>query len=136
MSEARCLDSGDLQLTAKLVEVAGSYRLAVDVLGDDDEWATSLGGNFEGGKDVLESRDVLIGEEDGGLLKVDLLRLDFGDEVGGDISSVESHTLNNLDFIVNHPSLLDRDETLFSDLLHSRGDELTDVGVAVSRDRG
>lgn len=32
VSKARCFDGSDLQLTAKLVEDAGSPRLAVDVL--------------------------------------------------------------------------------------------------------
>jgi hypothetical protein len=59
-----------LELTTELVQDAGGEGFAVDVLGDDEEGAASLSGGFEGRKDVLDQRDLLLGEKDEGLLEL------------------------------------------------------------------
>lgn len=134
VTEAGGLDGGDLELTTELVQDADSESLTLNVLGDDDQRAAESGGGLKGGEDVLDSGDLLLGEEDQGLLELDLLGLGIGNEVGGGVAAVEAHTLGNLELVLQGLALLDGDDTLLAHLLHGGGDELTDVGVTVGRD--
>lgn len=136
VTKAGGLDSGDGELTSELVEDDGSESLTVNVLGDDQQRSTGLGGDLKRRKDVLKSRDLLLGEEDEGLLELDTLVLGVGDEVRGDEASVESHTLGNLNLVVNGSAFLDGDDTLLADLLHGLGNDGTDVGITVGGDGG
>ncbi|KAK1251115.1 hypothetical protein MKX07_005670 [Trichoderma sp. CBMAI-0711] len=136
VTEAGGLDGGDLELATELVQNADSQSLAVNVLGDDDEGAAELGRGLEGGDDVLDGRDLLLGEQDQGVLKLNLGGLGVGDEVGGDVSAVESHTLGHLELVLQRLALLDGDDTLLADLLHGVGNQLADVVVAVGTDSG
>lgn len=136
VAESGGLNGSDGELTSKLVENDSSKSLAVNVLGNDQQRSTGLGGNFEGRKDVLKGRDLLLGEEDEGLLELNTLVLGVGDEVRGNEASVESHTLGNLNLVVNGSALLDGDDTLLADLLHSLSNNGTDVSVTVGGDGG
>lgn len=136
VTKAGGLDSGDGELTSELVEDDGSESLTVNVLGDDQQRSTGLGGDLKRRKDILKSRDLLLGEEDEGLLELDTLVLGVGDEVRGDEASVESHTLGNLNLVVNGSTFLDGDDTLLADLLHGLGNDGTDVGITVGGDGG
>ena len=134
VSESGGLDGTDRKLTTELVEDTGREGLAVNVLGDDQEGPPALSGNLERGQDVLQGRDLAFGQQDQRSLHLDLLRLDVGDKVGRDESSVEPHPLGDLDLILDRPSLLDGDDTLLADLLHGLGDDVTDVDVTVGGD--
>ncbi|SCB64893.1 unnamed protein product [Fusarium graminearum] len=134
VTETRGLDSSDLELATELVQDADSKSLTLNVLSNDDQRSALLGGDLKSGDDVLDSRDLLLGEEDERVLKLDLLGLGVGDEVGGDESTVESHTLGNLKLIGNGLALLAGDDTLLANLLHGVGNHLTNVDVAVGRD--
>ena len=74
--------------------------------------------------------------ENQGLFKLNLLRLGVGDEVGRCEAAVEAHTLGHLEFVVDRLSFLYGDDTLLADLFHCIGNQIPDVGVAVSGDRG
>jgi hypothetical protein len=80
----------------ELVEDTRSEGFSVDVLGNDDEWATSLGGGLKGRKDILEQRKFLLREQDEGLLEFDPLGLGVGDKVRGDETTVEAHAFGYL----------------------------------------
>ncbi|TLD33253.1 hypothetical protein PspLS_00817 [Pyricularia sp. CBS 133598] len=136
VTEAGSLNGSDLELTAELVQNADSQSLALNVLSDNDERPAGLGRDLKSGDDVLDSRDLLLRQEDQGLLELDLLGLGVGDEVGRHEAAVEPHTLGNLKLVNKGLALLDGDDTLLADLLHSVGDHLADVNVAVGRDGG
>src|SRR5205823_3015626 len=57
-----------------------------------------------------------------------------GDEVGGDVTAVELHALDDLEFGLERLGFFNRDDALVADLLHGVGEELTDLGVAVGGD--
>ncbi|KAI3480490.1 hypothetical protein L1887_57336 [Cichorium endivia] len=136
VAEAGRLDGRHLELATQLVEDAGGERLAVDVLGDDEQRAAELCGGLERRQNVLERRDLLLREQDERLLELDLGGLDVGDKVRGDVAAVEAHALGDLDLVLERLALLDGDDALLADLLHGGGDELADVLVAVGRDGG
>lgn len=136
VTEAGGLDGGDLELTAQLVQNADGESLTLNVLGDDDQGTAKGGGGLQGGDDVLDSGDLLLREQDQGLLELDLLGLGVGDEVGRGVTTVEAHTLSDLELVLQSLTLLHGDDTLLADTLHSGGDELADGSVAVGGDGG
>ena len=60
----------DLQTTTQAVDDEGSEGFAVDVLGDDEEGTTRLYGLLEDRKDLLQRRDLLVVDEDIGVLQL------------------------------------------------------------------
>ncbi|KAI6747533.1 hypothetical protein HG530_015843 [Fusarium avenaceum] len=134
VTEARGLDGSDLELATELVQDADSKSLALNVLSNDDERSSLLGGDLKSRDDVLDSRDLLLGKKDERVLELDLLGLGVGDEVRGDETTVESHALGDLELVSDGLALLAGDNTLLADLLHGVGDHLADVDVAVGRD--
>ena len=58
-----------------------------------------------------------------------------GDEVGGHVAAIELHALDHFQLRLKALGLLDSDDALVTDLLHRFGEELTDLGVAVRRNR-
>jgi hypothetical protein len=82
------------------------------------------------------SDEIFFSERRIGVLELDLLGLGVGDEVRGDEAAVEAHTLGDLNLVLNGAALADGDDTLLADLLHSLGNDGTNVRVAVGRDGG
>ena len=74
--------------------------------------------------------DLLIGDEDIGVVHDGLHLLGIGDHVGGDIAAVELHALDNLGVGLGGLGLLNGDHAVGGDLLHGLGDQLADVLVA------
>ena len=134
VAKARGLDGSNLELATELVQDADSESLTLNVLSNDDERTTEGGRGLKSRDDVLDSRDLLLREQDQGLLVLNLLGLGVGNEVGRSVSTVEAHTLSNLKLIVVGLALLNGDDTLLANLLHGSGDQLADVGIAVGRD--
>lgn len=134
VTEAGGLDGGNLELATELVENADGQSLALDVLGDNDEGTAELLGGLQSGEDVLDGGDLALGKQDQRLLELDLGGLGVGDEVGGDVATVELHALGDLELVLNGLALLDGDDTLLADLLHGAGQELANVHIAVGGD--
>ena len=134
VTKARGLDGSNLELATELVQDADSESLTLNVLSNDDKRTTEGGRGLKSRDDVLDSRDLLLREQDQGLLVLNLLGLGVGNEVGRSVSTVEAHTLSNLKLIVVGLALLNGDDTLLANLLHGSGDQLADVGIAVGRD--
>ena len=78
---------------AELVHDERRERLTVDVLGDDEQRLAQLDGLLERREQVLDAGDLLVGDEDGGVLEHRLHPIGVGDEVGRDVAPVELHAL-------------------------------------------
>ena len=70
VTKARSLDSTYLQATTQAVDDEGSEGFAVDVLSDDEQRTTRLYGLLEDRKDLLQRRDLLVVDEDIGVLQL------------------------------------------------------------------
>ena len=86
-------------------------------------------------QDVADRRDLLVGDQDVGLLELGLHALGVGDEVGRDVAAVDLHALGVLGLEGEALALLDRDHAVLADLLHHLGDQVADLAVG-GRDRG
>ncbi len=136
VAEAGRLDGAGGQGAAEVVDDERGQGLAVDVLGDDDERLAGLGDLLEHGEHVLHVRDLLVVDEDEGVLEDRGHRVAVGDEVGADVAAVELHALDVLDGGVHGLGLLHRDDAVLADLLHGVGDLVADLHVVVGGDRG
>src|SRR4029079_8115544 len=134
VAEAGRLDAGDLQRAAQLVDDERGERLALDVLGDDQHRPALLGDLLEDGQQVLHRRDLLLVEQDLGVLEDRLHALGVGDEVGRQVAAVELHALDHLEGGLDAAVLLDGDDAVLAHLLHRLGDDAADLFVVVGGD--
>jgi hypothetical protein len=135
IAEARRLDGAGLEHAAQLVDDERGERLGLDVLGDDEQRATRLRAALEHGQELAKVRDLLLVDEDVGLLELRLHRLGARDEVGRDVALVELHAFDQLERGLGRLRFLDRDDAVLADLVHRLGEELADRAVVVGRDR-
>ena len=78
--------------------------------------------------------ELLLVDEDVGLLELGDHLVGVGDEVGREIAAVELHALDDFELGLEALGLLDRDDALVADLLHGLGDHVADRLLAVGRD--
>ena len=91
--------------------------------------------SLEDGQHRLQRGELLLVDEDVGILELGNHFLGIGDEIGREIAAVELHALDNVQFGLEALGLLDRDDALVADLLHRIGDHLADRLVAIGGDR-
>src|SRR5580692_3148781 len=108
--------------------------LARDVFGDDEQRAARLYHGFQHRQHRLQAGQLLLVQQHVDVLKLGGHLLGIGDEVGREITAVELHALDDVDFGHERLVLLDRDDALVADLLHRLRDHLADRRIAVGGD--
>ena len=103
--------------------------LAVDVLGDDEERAADLDGLLERRQHVRNGRDLLVGDQDLGVVQDRFHAIRVGHEVGRDVASVELHALGVFLLETERLAFLDRDDAVLADLVHDLGDDVADFRI-------
>src|SRR5690606_24866525 len=136
LSESRSLDGHGLEGAADLVDDQGGESLALEVLGDHDDRLAGLHDLLENGDQIVYRGDLLVGDEDVGILEYRLLAIRVGDEVGRDVALVELHAFGELELQPEGLTVLDGDHPVLADLLEGLGDDLADRVVVVGRDGG
>ena len=126
IAEARRLDGGDLQAAAQLVDDERGERLALDVLGDDEQRLAGLHHGFEDRQQRLQRRQLLLVDENVRVVEFGDHLLGIGDEIGREIAAVELHALDDVGLGLEALGLLDRDHAFVADLLHRLGDFFAD----------
>ncbi len=116
---------------AQLVDDQSGQRLALDVLGDDQQRLAGLHDGFQNGKHGLQIAELLFMDEHIGLLQFDPHLVLIGDEVRAEIAAVELHAFDDFQLGLGGLGFLDGDDALVADLLHRLGKEAADLGVAV-----
>ena len=123
-------------LTATPVKVPRSLfttkrgeRLALHVLGDDQDRLARLDDLLEHRQDVPHRADLLVGDEDVGILEGRLHAVLVGDHVGRDVALVELHALGELEVHAEGLALLDVDHAVLADLVDRVGDHVADLVV-------
>ena len=88
------------------------------------------------GQQVLEAADLLLVDQDVGVLEDGFHRLRVGDEVGREVALVELHAFDDLERGLDRLGFLDRDGAVLADLVHGVGDDVADGVVPVGGDGG
>src|SRR3712207_4151434 len=134
VAEAGGLDRDAGERAAQLVHDQGRQGLALDVLGDDQQRAPGLDDLLEHRQQVADGADLLVGDEDVGILEHRLHALLVRDHVGRDVALVELHALGELELHAEGLALFDVHDAVLADLLDRIGDHVADLLVA-GRDR-
>ncbi len=123
-----------MQRAAQLVDHQRGQRLAVDVLGDDQEGLARLGDLLQHGQEVLHVGQLLLVDENEAVLQHGLHALGVGDEVRRQVAAVELHALDHVQRRLHRLRFLDGDDAFLADLLHGLGQDVADDGLAVGAD--
>ena len=130
VAEAGGLDAHHVQGAPQTVDDQGVQSLALNILSDDDQLLAGLDQLLQDGQDVGDDGDLLIGDEDIGVVNDGLHLLGIGDHIGGDIAPVELHAFHDLAVGLSGLGLLNGDDAVGGNLLHGIGDQLADLLVA------
>src|SRR3546814_12739843 len=82
LAKARRLDRRNLQPPAQLVYDQGGEGLAFDILGDDEERTAGLNDGLKDREQRLQVRQLLLVDQDIGILQLDRHLLGIRDEIG------------------------------------------------------
>src|ERR1700720_1865174 len=134
IAEARRLHSGNLEAATEAVDDQRGQSLAFDVFRDDDEGLAGLHHGFQERKQFVQVGELLLVDQDVGVIEFDAHLVGVGDEVGRDVAAVELHAFDDVEFGFERLGFLNRDDAFIADLLHGVGEELADFRVAVGRD--
>ncbi len=131
VAEARGLHRDGVEGAADLVDDEGGERLALDVLGDDQErlGAAGLDDLLQQREQLLDGADLALVDQDVRVVEDGLHTLLVGHHVRGQVALVEGHALGELQVQAEGVGLLDGDDTVLADLVHRVRDELADLGV-------
>src|SRR6266487_1821291 len=134
IAEARSLDGGNLEAATQTVDDEGGESFAFDVFRDNDERLAGLNHGFKQRKQFVQAGELLLVDQDVGIVHFNAHLVGVGDEVGRDVAAVELHAFDDVEFGLKRLGFFNRDDALVADLLHGVGEELADFGVAVGRD--
>src|SRR5690606_17454632 len=129
------LDGGGLQDATDVVHDQGGQGFALDVLGHDQQRAAGLGDLFQHRQQVADVADLLVEDQDERIIQHGDLLVGVVDEVGRQVAAVELHAFDDVQLVVQGLAVFDGDDAFLADLVHRVGDDFTDGGVAVGRDR-
>ena len=95
----------------------------------------ALHDRLENGQHRLQRGELLLVDENIGVVELGDHLLGVGDEIGGEIAAVELHAFDDVEFGLGGLGLFDRDDAFVADLLHRLGDHVADRLVAVRGNR-
>jgi hypothetical protein len=129
------LTATGLEDATDVVDHQGGQRFAIDVFGDDQQRTAGLGDLLEYGQQVTDIGDLLVVQQDEGIVQNGDLLVRIVDEVGRQIAAVELHAFDHFQFVLQRLAVFDGDHAFLADLVHRVGDDLADIGVGVGGDR-
>ena len=135
VAKARGLDGDGLEDAADVVHHQGGERFAIDIFGDDQQRTAGLGDLLEYRQQVADVGDLLVVQQDEGIVQDGDLLVRIVDEVGRQVAAVELHAFDDFQFAFQRLAVFDGDDAFLADLVHRIGDDLADFGVGVGRNR-
>src|SRR5262247_939925 len=135
VAEAGRLHRARLQDAAQVVDDQRREGLAFDLLGDDQQGLSGFRHLLEQRQEIADRRDLLVVQEDVGVLEDRHLLLGVVDEVRREVAAVELHPFDDLELVLQALPVLDCDHAFLADLVHRVRDDLADLLVGVRRDR-
>src|SRR6202035_2409297 len=135
LAEARSLYCHNLEATAQLVDDERGKRLALNILGYDDERFRGLHYGFQKGKQFLKAGKLLLVDQDVGIIHLGAHLFGIGDEVRRDVTAIELHSFDNFEFCLQGFRFFDRDHALVANFLHRIGEKLADLSIAIGGNR-
>ena len=119
-----------MERAAQLVDDDRRERLALDVLGHDQQRPAGLDHLLEHRQQVLDGADLLVRDQDVRVVEDGLHPLGVGDHVRRQVALVELHALGELELEAEGLALLDVHDAVLADLLDRVGDHVADLALA------
>src|ERR1019366_2264468 len=98
IAEARSLHRRNLEASAQLVDDERGKRLALNVLGHNEERLRGLHYCFQQRKQFLQAGKLLLVDQEIGVIHLYSHLFGVGDEVGRDVTSIELHAFDHFEF--------------------------------------
>ena len=134
IAEARRLDRRDLQRAAQLVDDQRRQRFTLDVFRDDQQRTAEARHLLEHRQQVLHRADLLLVDQDDGVLEHHFHALRVRHEVRREVAAIELHAFDDVERRFERAGFFNGDDAVLADLLHRFGDDLADRLVVVGRD--
>ena len=136
VTKARSLDGQNVEHTAQFVQNQGGQCFAVDIFGNDDQFALAdLDQFLEERNDVVSSGDLLVVDQDISICNIGFHVFGVGDEVGRNVAAVKLHTFNVFGFKFEAFGFFNGDDAIFANFVHHIGNQVTN-GAVLGRDGG
>ena len=132
---AGCLDSDNVESAAQLVDDEGRQSFALDVLSHDQEPCAHFDDLLEHGKNILDGGDLLICDQDEGILEVGFHLVHICRHICTDVAPVKLHAFDQIQLGQHSLGLLDGDNAVLGDLFHRVRDHLSYVLIAGGNSR-
>src|SRR6185312_11030029 len=134
IAETWGLDRSDLQSAADLVDDQRRQSLAFNILGDNQQRLAALYDRLEDRQQRLEIAELLFVDQQVGVLQFDAHLLGIGDEIWREVTAIELHAFDYIQFGVGGLGFFDGNDAFIADLFHRLGDHLADRRVAIGGD--
>ena len=121
---------------AQLVDDQRGQRLALDVLGDNQQRLAGLADRLQQRDQVLRVGNLVLVDQDQALLELDGLLVLVRDEMRREEAAVELHALDHVDGRLGLLAFLDRDDAVLADLDKGVGQHVADRRIVVAGDGG
>ena len=96
VAKAGSLDSADVQGAAQAVDDQSGQSLALNVLSHDQQLHTVLHDLLQQRDQILNHADLLIGDQDSGVVQISHHLVGIGDHIRGEVAAVELHAFHDL----------------------------------------
>ena len=126
VAEARRLDRNAGERAAQLVDNQRGQRLALDVLGDDEQLLAHLHHLLQQGQDFLNDGNLLVGDKDQRIIQHRFHLFGVGHHVGGRIAAVELHPFDDGHARGHGLAFFHGDNAIRADSFHCVGNQLAD----------
>ncbi len=134
IAEAGSLHGSHVQRAAQLVHDQSRQSFALNVLGDDQQRLAATSNLLQQGQQILHGADLLLVDQDVGLVQHHFEALCVGDEVGAQVAAIKLHSVDRLETGVHGLGLFDGDDAILAHNLHGMSDDVADLLVAIGRD--
>ena len=125
ITKPRRLHGSHIQHTTKTIDHQGCESFLLNVLSNDQQGLASAGNLFEHRHQILYQANLLVSEENVGLIQHSLHPLSVSGEVRGDVALIETHPLGDLQFSGHRLALFKRDHTFLANFVHGVSNHLT-----------
>ncbi|CAI8155993.1 MAG: Uncharacterised protein [Synechococcus sp. CC9902] len=126
ITEAGSLHRSNVEHPAQTVHHQGGQGFFLNILSDDQQRFAGASDLLKDRNQILNKADLLVGEQDVGLIQNRFHPLGIGREVRGDVALVETHALGDLELGLHGLALFEGNHTFLADLVHGIGNHLAD----------
>ena len=116
--------------SAQLIHNESGESLALDILRNNQQLAAGLYNLLQKGKNLLDIGNLLVSDQNVGIVKICLHLLHIRCHICGNISAVKLHTFYQVQFGLHRLGLLDGDNAVLGNLLHSVGHHIAHLIVS------